>query len=301
MVASNQHQNTFVNYPDNKPKTSHPFHLVKPSPWPITLAFISFFTVLSFVFSIHNFIKPFGIFSFLIFLSLLVLTLFWWWADVISESFEGHHTEQVAKGLRLGFILFIVSEVMFFFSFFWAFFYLALSPSIFIGCQWPPYGITPINAWGFPLLNTLYLLTSGVTVTYAHRAVLQNDYELAQQGLHNTMRCAYCFIIIQFFEYLFAPFSIADSAFGSTFFMLTGFHGFHVLIGSIYLRICQFRHARRQFTPDRHIGLETAIWYWHFVDVVWLFLFAVVYVWGGYKPLLFFLTHWIFFYFRFYT
>jgi heme/copper-type cytochrome/quinol oxidase subunit 3 len=245
-----------------------------------------FFAVIAFVASIHNYLSsPFGIISFSIAIGFVIFTLFVWWVDVIQESFEGHHTEPVAKGLRLGFILFIVSEVMFFFSFFWAFFYLALSPSVFIGCQWPPFGITAINPWGFPLLNTLFLLTSGVTVTYAHRAVLQNDFDLAQKGLYNTMRCAYSFMAIQFFEYLLAPFNISDSAFGSTFFMLTGFHGFHVLIGSIYLRVCQFRHARLQFTPDRHIGLETAIWYWHFVDVVWLFLFAIVYVWGGYRGL----------------
>jgi heme/copper-type cytochrome/quinol oxidase subunit 3 len=277
----------FVSYsPENKIKANHPFHLVKPSPWPIILSFGVFFAVIAFVASIHNYLSsPFGIISFSIAIGFVIFTLFVWWVDVIQESFEGHHTEPVAKGLRLGFILFIVSEVMFFFSFFWAFFYLALSPSVFIGCQWPPFGITAINPWGFPLLNTLFLLTSGVTVTYAHRAVLQNDFDLAQKGLYNTMRCAYSFMAIQFFEYLLAPFNISDSAFGSTFFMLTGFHGFHVLIGSIYLRVCQFRHARLQFTPDRHIGLETAIWYWHFVDVVWLFLFAIVYVWGGYRGL----------------
>jgi heme/copper-type cytochrome/quinol oxidase subunit 3 len=272
-------------YPENTSKHSHPFHLVKPSPWPIVIAFSTFLLFSSLVLALHNVIKPFGIVAFLVSLVLVLFVMFLWWADVIQEAFDGYHTDEVAKGLRLGFILFIVSEVMFFFSFFWGFFYLALSPAVQIGCQWPPFGITPINAWGFPFLNTLYLLTSGVTVTYAHRAVLNNEFWLAQRGLYNTLRCAYCFMLIQFFEYIFAPFSIADSAFGSTFFILTGFHGFHVLIGSIYLRICQHRHLLKQFTPSRHIGLETAIWYWHFVDVVWLFLFAVVYVWGGYKAL----------------
>jgi heme/copper-type cytochrome/quinol oxidase subunit 3 len=273
-----------VSVDETKSSLGHPFHLVIPSPWPITLSILLFATILSLVTSLHGYhYYPIGLLLFLSNLVLSSLILFFWWGDVIQESFQGHHTEIVAKGLRLGFILFIVSEVMFFFSFFWAFFYLSLSPSIYIGCQWPPFGITVVNPWGFPLLNTLFLLTSGVTVTYAHRAVLRNDFEVAQQGLYNTMRCAYSFLAIQFFEYLLAPFNISDSAFGSTFFMLTGFHGFHVLIGTIYLRICQYRHSMLQFTPDRHIGLETAIWYWHFVDVVWLFLFAIVYVWGGHK------------------
>lgn len=274
-----------AHYPvEVKSSTGHPFHLVVPSPWPISLSFLLFATILALVTSLHGYYQyPFGLVLFVSNLALSSLILFFWWGDVVSESFEGHHTEIVAKGLRLGFILFIVSEVMFFFSFFWSFFYLSLSPSIYIGCQWPPFGITVINPWGFPFLNTLFLLTSGVTVTYAHRAVLQNNFEIAQQGLYNTMRCAYSFLAIQFFEYLLAPFNISDSAFGSTFFMLTGFHGFHVLVGTIYLRVCQYRHSNLQFTPDRHIGLETAIWYWHFVDVVWLFLFAIVYVWGGHK------------------
>jgi heme/copper-type cytochrome/quinol oxidase subunit 3 len=274
----------FIKLPDNKPKTSHPFHLVKASRWPIIIAFSTFFTVLAFVACLHSFIKPYGVYAFFSGLIIMIYILFMWWSDVIEESFEGHHTEPVAKGLRLGFLLFIISEVIFFFSFFWAFFYLALSPSIFIGCQWPPFGITPIGAWGFPFANTVILLSSGAAVTWAHRSVLSNNNAEAIDGLRTTMIFAYGFTAIQAYEYLYAPFNISDSAFGSTFFMLTGFHGFHVLIGSVYLRVCQFRLVRFHFTPDRHIGLETAIWYWHFVDVVWLFLFAVVYVWGGYKP-----------------
>jgi heme/copper-type cytochrome/quinol oxidase subunit 3 len=272
-----------TNYPDNKPAHGHPYHLVDRSFWPILTAFAVFFMLLGVVLGLHHAIQPFGFLFFVLTVSLTSILLFFWWGDVIQESFAGHHTEEVAKGLRLGFILFIVSEIMFFFSFFWGFFYLSISPSIYIGCQWPPFGITPIHAWGVPLLNTLCLLLSGVTVTYAHRAVLENDFDLARTGLYSTLCCASAFMAFQFFEYLFAPFNISDSAFGSTFFLLTGFHGFHVLVGSVFLRVCQIRHANFQFTPARHLGLEMAIWYWHFVDVVWLFLFAVVYVWGGYR------------------
>jgi len=271
------------NYPDNKPIHGHPYHLVDRSAWPLLTAFAIFFMLLGVVLGLHHAIQPFGFPFFVIATAVTAVLLFFWWGDVIKESFAGYHTEEVARGLRLGFILFIVSEVMFFFSFFWGFFYLSISPSVYIGCQWPPFGITPIHAWGVPLLNTLCLLLSGVTVTYAHRAVLENDFDLARTGLYSTLCCACAFMAFQFFEYLFAPFNISDSAFGSTFFMLTGFHGFHVLVGSIFLRVCQIRHANYQFTPARHLGLEMAIWYWHFVDVVWLFLFAVVYVWGGYR------------------
>jgi cytochrome c oxidase subunit 3 len=263
----------------------HPFHIVRPSAWPIVTATAVFLLVISFVICLHRFARPFGIVLFLISILFLSFVVFCWWSDVIEESFEGSHTESVAHGLRLGFALFIVSEIMFFFSFFWAFFYFSLSPNIQIGCSWPPFGITPINPWGLPLANTLFLLTSGLSVTYAHRAVLNNDFRTGRDGLKITLRASYCFLLIQFFEYLISPFTIADSVYGSVFFLLTGFHGLHVLVGTVYLRVCLHRHGLNHFTPDRHIGLETAIWYWHFVDVVWVFLYIFVYIWGGYKPI----------------
>jgi cytochrome c oxidase subunit 3 len=260
---------------------AHPFHIVNNSPWPIIVSLAAFFFTSTFVICVHRLARPFGVVFFLLSIVFLFFLSFFWWSDVIDESMEGYHTPEVANGLRLGFVLFIVSEVMFFFSFFWAFFYASLAPSIWIGCVWPPYGITPISPWGFPLLNTLFLLTSGLTVTFAHRALISEDYSFVQEGLRLTLLAAYSFMMIQFVEYTQAPFSIADGIYGSTFFMLTGFHGFHVLVGTIYLRVCLLRHARLHFSPNQHVGLETAIWYWHFVDVVWLFLFVVVYWWGS--------------------
>jgi cytochrome c oxidase subunit 3 len=268
------------------PKNSsdlHPFHLVNRSPWPIFVSFSILFVVVAFVLGVHRYIRPFGFLFFLFAIALLIFLLFRWWDDVVGEANEGYHTARVARGLRLGFVLFIVSEVMFFFSFFWAFFYLSASPSIFIGCQWPPFGITPIGAWGFPLINTVILLASGAAVTLCHQGLLMWHFYWVGLGFRHTIVLATIFTFIQIFEYLFAPFNISDSAFGSTFFMLTGFHGFHVLIGTIYLAVCRWRYEMNQFTPRRHVGLETAIWYWHFVDVVWLFLFCIVYVWGGYR------------------
>jgi cytochrome c oxidase subunit 3 len=270
----------------NHLKAGHPFHLVERSHIPICVAVCLGGGLYNLAHAFNANIEPMFMLhphapGNIVFMTIFVSLFMYMWGEyVTNESFE-YHTEEVARGLRLGFVLFIASEVMFFFSFFWAFFYLSISPAIQIGCQWPPFGITPINAWGVPLLNTLCLLLSGVTVTYAHRAVLSNDYGLAQTGLFATLCAALSFMAFQFFEYLLSPFTIADSAFGSTFFMLTGFHGFHVMLGTILLALCKLRHTNRHFTPARHVGLETSIWYWHFVDVVWLFLFAVVYVWGG--------------------
>jgi heme/copper-type cytochrome/quinol oxidase subunit 3 len=265
------------------PNRGHPYHILPPSPWPILTAINVLFIASTFVICIHRTIKPFGIYLFFISVLSFIITLFCWWNDVINESFSGHHTKEVVAGLRIGFALFIISEVIFFFGFFWSFFYYSLSPAIQIGCMWPPAGITPIDPLGLPLSNTLFLLTSGLSVTYAHRAVLNNDIRTGRDGLKMTLKASYCFLLIQFFEYLIAPFSIADSVYGSIFFLLTGFHGFHVLIGTIYLRVCLHRHGLNHFTPTHHVGLETAIWYWHFVDVVWIFLYIFVYIWGGYK------------------
>jgi heme/copper-type cytochrome/quinol oxidase subunit 3 len=265
------------------PRRSHSFHILPPSPWPIMVSLSVLYIVSSFVICIHKLASPFGIIIFFTSVLLFTFFLFCWWSDVIQESFAGHHTARVVRGLRIGFVLFIISEIIFFFAFFWTFFYYALSPTIQIGCSWPPSGITPINPWGLPLCNTLFLLTSGLSVTYSHRGVLNNDFRTGRNGLKMTLRASYCFLIIQFFEYLIAPFSIADGIYGSIFFLLTGFHGFHVLIGTIYLRVCLHRHGLNQFTPSHHVGLETAIWYWHFVDVVWVFLYVFLYIWGGYK------------------
>lgn len=193
----------------------------------------------------------------------------------------GHHTSQVISGLRWGIILFISSEVLFFFAFFWAFFHRSLSPVPELGCTWPPTRISPISAFSIPLLNTAVLLGSGVTVTWAHHAILENNHKNTTQALTLTVVLGAYFTALQLREYLEATFSIADRVYGSTFFVATGFHGLHVLIGSTFLLICLIRNIIHQFSVSHHFGFEAAAWYWHFVDVVWIFLFICVYWWGA--------------------
>lgn len=178
-------------------------------------------------------------------------------------------------------ILFIVSEVMFFFSFFWAFFHSSLSPSIWIGCVWPPIGIEPINPWGLPFLNTIILISSGVSVTYAHRSMLASYRNGVSIGLFYSILLGVLFTFLQIFEYTVAPFNINDSIYGSIFYVSTGFHGLHVILGTVFLFVTLIRHLKYHFLVEHHFGFEASIWYWHFVDIVWIFLFVVIYWWGG--------------------
>lgn len=259
---------------------NHPFHLVDPSPWPLITAIAALGTTTGGVMYFHGYNNG----QFLLFTSLffLVFMMFIWWRDVVREStFEGNHTKSVEYGLRMGMVLFIVSEVMFFFAFFWAFFHSSLSPSIEIGGVWPPLGIETFSPWEVPLLNTLILLTSGATVTVCHNTLITGERTLAINSLIATVILAALFTGFQVYEYLHATFTIADSVYGSTFFMATGFHGFHVFVGTCFLSVCLFRLYANHFTREHHFGFEAAAWYWHFVDVVWLFLFVVVYWWGG--------------------
>jgi len=213
---------------------------------------------------------------------MLLFVMYTWWRDIVREAtFEEQHTFPVQRGMRLGMILFIVSEIMFFFAFFWAFFHSSLSPVFGIGGTWPPEAITPIPTLGIPLTNTLLLLSSGATVTWAHHAILVRAKKQSLISLIVTVVLATIFTGLQVLEYFDAPFTISDSVFGSCFFMTTGFHGFHVLIGTIFLAISLFRIILNHFTNTHHFGFEAAAWYWHFVDVVWLFLFVTVYWWGG--------------------
>jgi len=258
----------------------HPFHLVKPSFWPFFTSLSFFFFALSFVGYMHFFCSFFVFFMF--FLSLLLCFLFWFMDVIFESTYQGYHTRAVQRGLRIGVILFIVSEVMFFFAFFWAFFHSSLSPSIQIGCVWPPAGIVPFSPWRIPLLNTIVLLVSGMAITAAHYYLILGDGDDVYELYLYTLGLAVLFTLLQLYEYRYAPFDISDGIYGSTFFMTTGLHGFHVLAGTIaifisFLRTCFFDH----FTREHHIGFESAVWYWHFVDVVWLFLFVAVYWWGG--------------------
>nr|APX39789.1 cytochrome c oxidase subunit 3 [Pachybrachis sp. ReAss_5] len=257
---------------------NHPFHLVDVSPWPILGAGGAMTMMVGLIQWFHHFNPS------LLFLGLLInsLVALQWWRDVAREgTFQGHHTMKVSVGLRWGMILFITSEVFFFISFFWGFFHSSLSPSIELGMIWPPKGIETFNPLEIPLLNTLILLTSGLTVTWAHHSLMENNYTKAMQGLTLTVVLGIYFTILQGFEYIEAPFTISDSVYGSSFFMATGFHGLHVIIGTTFLAVCLIRLYLNHFSSIHHFGFEAAAWYWHFVDVVWLFLYISIYWWGS--------------------
>nr|AXS66422.1 cytochrome c oxidase subunit 3 [Cucujoidea sp. 32 KM-2017] len=257
---------------------NHPFHLVDVSPWPLLGS-------LSAMSSMMGLIKWFHLYNNnLLFLGLTItiMVMYQWWRDITREgTFQGHHTFNVTLGLRWGMILFITSEVFFFISFFWSFFHNSLTPAIDIGMNWPPQGITPFNPIEIPLLNTLILISSGLTVTWAHHSLMENNFKQTIQGLTLTVILGIYFSMLQGLEYMEAPFSIADSVYGSSFYMATGFHGLHVLIGTTFLLICLIRHYLNHFSSIHHFGFEAAAWYWHFVDVVWLFLYISIYWWGS--------------------
>nr|AVN68271.1 cytochrome c oxidase subunit 3 [Tryonicus parvus] len=252
--------------------------MVDQSPWPITGATGAMITMIGMIKWFHLYNQELLMLGMMI----MLLTMIQWWRDIIREgTYQGLHTKMVTKGLRWGMILFIVSEIFFFISFFWAFFHSSLSPTIDIGSMWPPIDIYPFNPMQIPLLNTAILLASGVTVTWAHHSIMENNYTQGIQGLFFTVMLGIYFTILQGYEYLEAPFTIADSAYGSTFFIATGFHGLHVIIGSTFLLTCLLRQKSHHFSSWHHFGFEAAAWYWHFVDVVWLFLYISIYWWGS--------------------
>jgi cytochrome c oxidase subunit 3 len=259
--------------------TRHPFHIVEPSSYPFTISICIFFLVISFVAYLQN-NYAFSIVGFLALVG-LIKTIYNWFFIIINEAYYGYHTNKVQNGLRMGMVLFIVSEVMFFFGFFWAFFHASLTPSIYIGAIWPPINIDPLITWGLPLLNTIILLSSGISITWAHRNIIKGNWETVTNSLKITIFLGIVFTFFQICEYIAAPFFVLSSIYGSIFFLTTGFHGFHVLIGTIFLIVCLVRNENRQFTTAHHIGFEAATWYWHFVDVVWIFLFIMIYWWGA--------------------
>nr|YP_003331372.1 cytochrome c oxidase subunit III [Apatides fortis]ACM45055.1 cytochrome c oxidase subunit III [Apatides fortis] len=257
---------------------NHTFHLVDVSPWPILGAFNAINLMMGLIKWFHLYDNTLFLFS----TFTMILIVYQWWRDITREStFQGHHTMVVTTGMRWGMILFIVSEVFFFISFFWGFFHSSLSPAIELGMNWPPKGITPFNPLQIPLLNTLILLTSGLSVTWAHHSLMENNYNQALQGLAITIILGLYFTALQAYEYVEAPFTIADAVYGSSFFMATGFHGLHVIIGTTFLAVCLLRHIYNHFSSTHHFGFEAAAWYWHFVDVVWLFLYLSIYWWGS--------------------
>nr|QFQ01323.1 cytochrome coxidase subunit III [Acanthephyra smithi] len=256
----------------------HTYHLVDMSPWPLTGAISAMMLTTGLVKWFHQFNMDLLILSFVA----IMLTMTQWWRDVTREgTYQGHHTSRVVVGLQWGMILFITSEVLFFFSFFWAFFHSSLAPTVELGNCWPPAGIQAFNPFQIPLLNTAILLASGATVTWSHHALMESNHSQALQGLTLTVILGMYFTALQAYEYWEAPFTIADSVYGSTFFVATGFHGLHVIIGSSFLLICLYRMYMCHFSSNHHTGFEAAAWYWHFVDVVWLFLYITIYWWGG--------------------
>ena len=291
-------------------EVKHDYHLVDPSAWPFVGSLGAFTMLVGAVFWMNKSYAAFGVLAgipwiFILGLALVLITMAGWWRDVIQESVvRGDHTPVVKLGLRFGMVLFIASEVMFFVAWFWAYFNFRLFPADVSLGSWPPSGIVTLDPWHFPLLNTLILLTSGTTVTWAHHAIQTGDKKGAVRGLLITVLLGVSFTCIQAYEYAHAPFTFGfngaalkpftdpvhavlsvgqgdlGAIYGSTFFMATGFHGMHVIIGTIFLTVCLGRAILGHFTPTRHFGFEAAAWYWHFVDVVWLFLFTCIYVFG---------------------
>ena len=269
---------------------NHDYHLVDPSPWPFVGSLGAFIMAIGAIFYMHD--EKFDVekgetilwgspWAFYIGFAIVLYTMYGWWSDVVREAEGGDHTPVVQLHHRYGMIMFIASEVMFFVAFFWAYFTAAFYPSEVIGGVWPPVGVETFDAFDLPFLNTLILLLSGCTVTWAHHAILKKDQKQAVNALIITVALGLIFTCLQAFEYSHAAFGFTDDIYSSTFYMATGFHGFHVIIGTIFLFVCLIRTSKGHFTPEAHVGFEAAAWYWHFVDVVWLFLFVAVYWWGG--------------------
>jgi len=259
---------------------SHPFHLVSPSPWPLQTSLSLFAAAVTGALSMHSFSNGHNVFF--VALILVVFSMSFWFRDVIAEgTFLGNHTLAVQKGLNLGIILFIVSEALFFLAIFWAFFHSALTPTVELGAQWPPLGIEPVNPFELPLLNTVILLSSGATITYAHHSLIQSKRAGSLYGCIITVILASIFTGFQGIEYSYSAFTISDGAFGTCFYFGTGFHGLHVLIGTAFLTVGLWRILAYHFTNNHHLGLEGGILYWHFVDLVWILLYVSVYYWGS--------------------
>jgi cytochrome c oxidase subunit III len=262
---------------------NHDYHILPPDIWPL----IGAFAALTMTSGGALFMHDIAVGKYLLLLGGfgVILTMYQWWSKVVQEAQQGDHTPVVQLHLRYGMILFIASEVMFFVGWFWAFFDFALFPSELskaVGGQWQPVAVEEVlNAFDLPLLNTLILLCSGTTVTWAHHALIHGDRDGLKKGLWATIALGLLFTSIQAYEYAVAPFPFGQNTYGSAFYMATGFHGFHVIIGTIFLIVCLRRAYIGHFTPRQHFGFEAAAWYWHFVDVVWLFLFVAIYVWGG--------------------
>jgi cytochrome c oxidase subunit 3 len=269
-----------VGYPPPVYETgpAQPYHLVKPSPWPLLGSLAGGLLAVGTVLAMHGvtgWVAVAGVVS-------VLAVMAGWWRDVIRESVvERAHSSIVKIGLRYGMLLFIASEVMFFVAFFWAYFDASLFPKAATGGVWPPEGIQTFNPFALPFLMTLVLLLSGCTVTWAHHALREGHQAEASKALASTVALGLLFTGLQAYEYSHAAFGFRDGIYPSTFYMATGFHGFHVIVGTIFLAVCWWRTTKGHFTANSHFGFEAAAWYWHFVDAVWLFLFTSIYWWGA--------------------
>lgn len=256
---------------------NHSFHIVDNRPWPLiaSIRTITFLSGLILWFNTINYkIILLGII-------IILISSLQWWRDIIRESsFQGNHTKIVSLIIKWGIILFIVSEIFFFISFFWTFLHRRLSPNIEIGIKWPPIGIKTFNPINIPILNTIILLCSGISITWRHQSILIRKLNQRIKRIKITIILGIYFSILQIYEYYISRFSIADSIYGSTFFISTGFHGIHVIIGTIFIIVSIIRTKKLHFSSKHHIGFESSAWYWHFVDIVWLFLYLIIYWWG---------------------
>lgn len=255
-----------------------PFHLTQVRPWPLVGSISAFFLAVGLTIWIHmnNYFMLAGG------TIMIIITIIQWWRDIVREAtYQGYHTSITLVNLTWGMILFIGSEVCFFFAFFWTFYHRRLNPTLELGRTWPPVGITSLNPYSVPLLNTIVLLSSGASVTWAHNAIHSGKMKDTKKGLLFTILLGTYFTFLQANEYYEATFSISDSVYGRIFFVATGFHGIHVIIGSIFLIISFLRLTSNHFSINHYFGIEAAAWYWHFVDVVWIFLYISIYWWGG--------------------
>ena len=260
-------------------KLNHPFHLVSLSPWPFMGSIAVLTTAMGAIMYFHRYENAYLMLSFG-FISILYF-MFVWWRDVIRESNAHYHTTKVQQGLQMGMILFIVSEAMFFVGFLWAFIHFAAQPSVYLGNEWPPVGIIPVDWTRRPLLNSALLAASYFSANVAKYAMEINQKKLCGTNLVITILLGLLFTFYQYLEYSDSAFTLSDSVFGSTFFIATGFHGFHVIVGVLFLLVCLL--TLKDVTPNHCVGLRLAVLYWHFVDIVWIFLMGIIYYWGSYS------------------
>nr|YP_009710907.1 cytochrome c oxidase subunit III [Tinaminyssus melloi]QGA47510.1 cytochrome c oxidase subunit III [Tinaminyssus melloi] len=262
------------------PMNNQPYHLVDMSPWPLLSSMMGLNLFTNLVMLMYNLQPTMQQLITTMNLCIMMMIMYQWWRDVNREStLQGNHTISVVFSIKMSMFLFITSEIFFFVSFFWTFFHSSLSPDIEIGLSWPPTNINQFNPYQIPLLNTIILLSSGFSLTWAHHMILTKNFLKSSLALTLTILLGVYFTIMQIYEYMEAPFTMSDSIFGSIFFMSTGFHGVHVIIGTLFLISMMVRLLMRYFNSKHHLGFEMAAWYWHFVDVVWIFLYTTMYWW----------------------